>query len=230
MARYEILQRFYASTEWRIFRINLILKRSYDGYVVCEKCKKNIIDQTEIHAHHKIELTPENVKDHSISLNPELVELICHDCHNKEHNRFGYTASKNVYIVYGSPLAGKKTFVRDNMQAGDIVVDMDKLFEAISMQHIYEKPSNLLANVLNIKSLLIDNIKMRYGKWYNAYIIGGYANRFTRERIADELGAELIFIEATKEECYTRLDADKDRQYRKAEWKSYIDKWFDEYS
>lgn len=229
MARYLILQTFYASNAWRNFRLNLILERSKNSGVKCEKCGKLIINPTDIHAHHKKELTPENVQDHSISFNPELIELICHDCHDMEHHRFGNKPSKNVYIVYGPPLAGKKTFVKENMEYGDIVVDMDRLYEAMSMQHPYDKPNNLLTNVINVRELLIDNIKTRYGKWFNAWIIGGYADKFKRERLAEEIGAEIIYIEATKDECYARLNIDKDRQYRIPEWQKYIDEWFERY-
>lgn len=231
MAKYAILQTFYASGKWRMFRLNLILERSKEhSGVKCEKCGKLIVNPIDIHAHHKKELTPENVNDYSISLDPNNIELICHDCHDKEHHRFGYKPPKNIYIVYGAPLSGKKTFVKENMERGDIVVDMDKLYEALSMQPIYDKPNNLLTNVINVRTLIIDNLRTRYGKWYNAWVIGGYADKFKRERLADELGAELVYIESTKDECYSRLNIDKDRQYMITEWKKYIDEWFEMYS
>jgi len=107
---------------------------------------------------------------------------------------------------------------------------MDRLYEAISMQPAYDKPNNLLTNVINVRTLLLDNIATRYGKWYNAWIIGGYADRFKRERLAEELGAELVYIEVSKEECYARVTADVDRQYVIAEWKGYIDDWFEKFS
>jgi hypothetical protein len=228
MAKYAVLQSFYASDKWRSLRLNLILERSKEhGGVICGKCGKLIVNQLDIHAHHKKELTLDNYKDSNISLNPDNVELICHDCHDKEHHRFGYKPPKKVYLIYGPPLSGKKTFVKENMERGDIVVDMDKLYEAVSMQNIYDKPNNLLTNVINVRTLLIDNIKTRYGKWYNAWIIGGYADKFKRERLAEDIGAELVYIEAAKDECYARLENDKDRQYMTTEWKKYIDEWFD---
>lgn len=35
--------------------------------------------------HHKIRLTPKNVRDPSIALNWDNLELLCKDCHIKEH-------------------------------------------------------------------------------------------------------------------------------------------------
>lgn len=88
-------------------------------------------DHNDIHAHHKKELTPENVNDYNISLNPINVDLICHCCHDEQHHRFGHKPAKKVYIIYGSPMSGKKTFVAQNMERGDIVVDMDRLLNVI---------------------------------------------------------------------------------------------------
>ena len=61
-------------------------------------------------------------------------------------------------------------------------------------------------------------------------IIGGYADKFTRERLASELGAELIFINEDIETCLYRLKYTNDyRQNNYDEWKVYIEKWFEDY-
>ncbi|RNC62770.1 MAG: hypothetical protein AWM53_01989 [Candidatus Dichloromethanomonas elyunquensis] len=225
MARHAKVQTFYASKEWVSFRLGLIAERGNR----CERCKQIISRPIDVIGHHKIELTPENVKDVIISLNPELVELICFDCHQKEHNRFGYQTEKKVYIVYGPPLSGKTSFVQSQMRRGDIVIDMDRLYEAITMLPAFDKPDNLLGNVRGIYNLLLDNIKTRYGKWNNAWIIGTYPDKYKREKLAEDLGAELIFCEVSKDECLRRLSLDEDRKYRQDEWCGYVNKWFEHY-
>ncbi|MFA5283922.1 MAG: HNH endonuclease [Bacilli bacterium] len=55
--------------------------RSVNGR--CERCGG--IGQE---VHHRQRVTIENVEDASVSLNPENLELLCKDCHNKEHQRF----------------------------------------------------------------------------------------------------------------------------------------------
>jgi hypothetical protein len=226
MAKYSVLKSFYASEKWQNFRLNLIVERK----PICERCKEVVLDTKKLIGHHKEELTPENVNDYSVSLNPNLVELICHNCHNKEHGRFGYKKTKEVFIVYGSPLAGKKTYVSQNMSRGDLVIDMDIIYSALSMLPYYDKPDNLFNNVIGIHNMLIDNVKTRYGKWNNAWIIGGYADKFKRERLGNELGAELIYCDVGKEECLRRLEVDIDRQWRKDEWIGYIEKWYQQYT
>lgn len=225
MARNTVLHTFYTSKKWRDFRMSLIAERGNR----CQRCGEIIPRAIDIIGHHKVELTPENVHDHSISLNPALVELIDADCHNKEHGRFGYQRSKEVYIVYGPPLAGHMTFVRQQMKRGDLVVDMDALYTAVSGLPYYDKPDNLFANVIGVHNQLIDYIKTRHGRWLNAWVIGGYADKFKRERLAEELGAELLFLEMSRDECLSRLQEDETLHYRQKEYVEYIDKWFEQY-
>lgn len=226
MARTKKLHRFYTSKAWIDLREHMINERiARDGVLICEHCKQIISKSREAIGHHKVELTEDNVDDINISLNPVLIEIICFTCHNKDHKRFGY-GKKSVYIVYGPPLSGKTTYVMQHKTRGDIVLDMDSLFEAITMLPRYDKPNHLLSNVSGVYDLLLDNIKTRYGKWHNAWIIGGYADSYKRNRIINDLGAEPILISATREQCYERLLEDTQRG---EEWKGYIDKWFDSY-
>ncbi len=232
-----VLKAFYNSKEWIIFREQFVLDhmKQNDG-IICTECKKHIFERGDIQLHHSpIELTEDNYKDVRISLNPDNIKLICRRCHNKEHNRFcggkHKRREKAVYIVYGAPMAGKKTFVYENMEPGDIVIDMDLLYQAVSMMPMYDKPDNLKYNVFSIRNHLIDNIKTRYGGFRSAWVIGGYPEKFIREKLSDDLRAELIYIEADKEICIERLNECHDyRADHKKEWIQYIENWFEEYS
>lgn len=227
------LKQFYRSKEWIVFRKLIILERGPK----CEECGKKIVESKDIIIHHIIELTKENVNDTSISLNPDNVEIVCFDCHNKIHKRFGYgynapkKIDRGIYIVYGAPCSGKTKYVLDNMERGDIVVDMDRLYQAVTLLPIYDKPNSLKQNVIAIRNQIIDNIKTRYGRFTSAWIIGGYADKYKREKLATDLGAELIYIQADKEDCLYRLKYTNDyRQEHYEEWKGYIDKWFMSYT
>ena len=90
------------------------------------------------------------------------------------------------------------------MKHGDIVLDIDALWQAITFQDEYVKPNNCRFNVFKLRDELLDQIKTRYGKWNDAYIIGGYPDKYERERLAQSIGAELIYCESTKEECIAR--------------------------
>ena len=230
--KFTSIKQFLKSTEWQLFRQQIILERG----PVCEYCKETIVISKAIQIHHTpIELTDENVNDVNISLNPDNVKIACIRCHNKEHNRFSGPVRriehKGVYIVYGPPMSGKTTYVKENMQTGDIVVDMDRLYQAVSLQPLYDKPDSLKYIIFGLRNTLLDNIKTRYGNWNSAWIIGGYADKYARERLAADLGAETIFIEVDKEYCLYRLNYCNDyRQEHKKEWTEYINKWFDNFT
>lgn len=73
------LHRFYKSTQWQVAREIKI--REANGK--CERC-----GTLGEEVHHKTRLTVLNYMDTSISLNQENLELLCRQCHNKEHKRF----------------------------------------------------------------------------------------------------------------------------------------------
>jgi len=231
MAKHAIIKTFLASETWQDFRFYIITERAKrDGGLFCEHCKKRIMHSWDATVHHIIELTPENVHDAMIALNPENVLVIHnHPCHDQIHGRFGYEPEKGVYLVYGPPLSGKTSFVQEHKGNKDIVVDMDRLYAAVTMLPDYDKPDILLPNVRGAYNLLLDNIKTRYGKWHSAWVIGGFADKHKRERTADDLGAELVFCDVSMEECLRRLAMDEGRRSREAEWREFIERWFREY-
>uniref|UniRef100_UPI0026034017 HNH endonuclease n=1 Tax=Clostridium sp. TaxID=1506 RepID=UPI0026034017 len=206
-----VLKRFYNSKEWLLFRQEILLSRRKDGRIICEKCGKTIVISKHMQVHHIVELTEDNYKDVNISLNPENVLIWCHICHNKHHGRFSggghKRREKSVYIVYGPPMCGKSSYVIEHMEVGDIVVDMDKLYEAVSFMPSYNKPENLKYNVFAIRNSIIDNIKTRYGGFRTAWIIGGYPNKVEREKLALDLGAKLIYLETDRDTCISRLSS-----------------------
>lgn len=212
-------QKFYTGKDWREFIFPIKVERGGK----CQKCGEVIEDFSKLIGHHTpIELTEENVNDATIALNPNNVELRCSRCHNVDHRRdWGHT--KHVYIVYGPPLSGKTTYVRQITQPGDLILDIDSIWEAVTFQPAHVKPNRCKYNVFPLRDLLYDQIKTRYGQWCDAYVIGGYADRYERERVAAELGAELIYCEATEEECLERAKS------RQPEYAEYVRTWFETY-
>lgn len=67
---------FYHSAAWRKLSRVFMLSKHY----ICERCGK----PAEI-AHHRKYLTPANITDPEISLNPKNLEALCMACHNAEH-------------------------------------------------------------------------------------------------------------------------------------------------
>ena len=217
---------FYRSDEWKDFIKALRQERTNaDGFLICEHCGRPILKAYDAIAHHLQELTEENVNDYAISLNPENIALVHHACHNRIHDRFGNRSPRQVFIVYGAPLAGKSSWVNDNKGEGDLVLDLDSIWEAVSGCRRYEKPARLNAVVFRIRDDLLDIVRHRLGKWRNAYIIGGYPLQGERERLAQELHARIVHIDTDKAECLRRLENDTERD--KTAYAGYIAEYFD---
>ena len=213
--------KLYTSSKWIALRKALIQERG----PICQHCRKIVTDTSKLIAHHKHELTPANINDANIALNPDNIQLICHDCHNIEHDRFG-RGERHIYLVYGSPCSGKSTLVEQMRNRGDLIVDMDMIYVGISGCELYDKPDNIRTNAFRVRDVLIDNIKTRYGHWNKAFIVGGYPHKQERDELAMKLGAEQIYCNATQEECMARA---KERGVFAREWEKYIKKWWNEY-
>ena len=228
---FSTLSQFYTSKEWLEFRAYVIAKRTNkeDGLVYDEITGKPIVKAYDIILHHKIELTLDNVNDANIALNEENVQIVSFKTHNEIHNRFGKW-TRHIYLVYGSPLAGKKTYVKERAGIHDLIIDTDKIYAGISNNPLYFNSGRLYECKEAVEKALLDCVKHKLGKWVNAFIIGSkpYAFKAQRERFCREYGAEEIFIDCDKETAYNRLASVQDGRDIK-EWTKYIDTWFERY-
>ena len=183
------------------------------GGGVCSKCG-GVFDISELRPHHKVELTLDNIDDVNVALNPDNIEVLCHDCHNAAHKRFGYAVgAKHVYLVYGSPCAGKTTYVNSVATRNDLIVDLDKIHRAICICGLYDKPDATKRVAFNVRDYLLDEVRTATPrrKWQDAYIIGTYPDRIDRDMFVQDYGAELVHIDTSKEECIKRAYQDIER-------------------
>ena len=133
----------------------------------------------------------------------------------------------HVKVVYGCPCSGKSTYVINHAGENDIIYDYDAMLQATTT-----RKKQLVARhaahfaVLNLRKALVDNAKNE--KAINCiWFLCNWPTDTVRE-ILEGLDTEDIFIEATEDECYARLEAD-DTRPDKAEWKMLIRDWFIEH-
>lgn len=72
----EFAKGFYKSKEWQKCRSFVLMRDRY----LCVRCEAPAEE-----VHHKIHLTPKNIGDANISLNPENLISLCKECHFEEH-------------------------------------------------------------------------------------------------------------------------------------------------
>ena len=221
------LENFYKTKEWKdLITVIKQARVQEDGFLYCEHCGNPIVKAYDCIAHHREELTEENVNNAFVALNPDNIVLVHHRCHNIIHNKLGY-AVRQIYLVYGSPMAGKTTWVNSIRQPGDLIVDMDNVWQCISGLDRYQKPGRLNAVAFGIRDYLLDCVRTRLGRWQNAYIIGGYPLISERERICKTFGAREVFIDTSREVCMRRPEQDESRNHE--EWEKYIADWWRRY-
>ena len=96
MAR-EFAEQFYNSKAWQRCRDSY--KASVGG--LCERCKaKGQLKPAEI-VHHVTHITPNNINDPFVTLNPANLMALCRDCHAEVHKRVKkrYKVDANGRIV-----------------------------------------------------------------------------------------------------------------------------------
>lgn len=87
MAR-EFSKPFYNSKEWEQVRAFVLIRDRY----ICQKCGRPAQE-----VHHKIHLSPENIYDPKVSLNPDNLISLCKDCHFNEHKKDKETGKRKKH-------------------------------------------------------------------------------------------------------------------------------------
>lgn len=242
-------KKFYKSAAWTGCREAYVSERIRIDGGLCERCR----DQAGAELHHVIPLTPNNINDANITVNWDNLKWLCKDCHFIEHRKLilekfekarrakkttvrngfyfdsnGEWVRMSVYIVWGSPASGKTTLVSERMTPGDLVVDLDNLKQAISLQPTFDAAPGILKIALSLRDYLYELIAARAVDCPHVWIIATLPRRSEREELAAKLDAELIHCPADYHECIRRAGEDNSRRDKTLQ-RAMIDKYFEQY-
>lgn len=204
-----------------------------DGYR-CRECKRFGRSSTAEMVHHVFPL--EDYPDYKLS--DDNLLSCCQNCHNTFHDRnndevteqgiywqrklrqkIGITERQmidtfRVILVWGSPASGKSTYVRERMKLTDMVVDLDYIRQAISMQ---ARTTALLDASLAIRSYIYELISKREViKAETVWVVAGVPKLTDREYLLKKLKVnEVILVDTDKETCIQRVMEDDSRTDKK---------------
>lgn len=93
----DFAQILYNTKAWKDCRISYL--RMVGG--LCEDCLKDGLHVPAEIIHHKVELTPDNINNPSITMSFDNLHAVCRNCHAKYHSnpkRYHIDANGNVIV------------------------------------------------------------------------------------------------------------------------------------
>lgn len=185
------LENFYTSKAWQKCRRYVIADiLSRDGALYCSRCRKEIMEPNDAVLHHIKPLDDDTVGDPDVAYNPDNLEILCHSCHNAEHDK-GWTLSreKRVYILCGGTDADREKYIVEHASDGALVVSIPRIQDALSPRR---KRDRLMPVVWQVRDVVYTSIEKRFGPWTEAWIVGEFSNVAERESLARRMGGTVL--------------------------------------
>ena len=227
-------QQFYRNERWRKAR-----ETHLGHYPDCARCGAPATSVDHIVPH---DGSPEQF------WNTANWQSLCADCHNsksaqwavqkREARKAGDTAkfAVPVTVVCGPPGSGKTSYVEERRKWGDLTVDLDAIYQAITGLPMYETPLALLPFVTAARDALVDRLSRPAPEVKRAWVIQGGARQEDRERYQTR-GASVVVLAVPEDECLRRISKDVRRSGgpdagvgKVARWQPLVERWWREYS
>lgn len=195
-------------------------------------------------------ITPATVVDHIIPHKGDYElfwdesnwQALCKKCHDRktaiEDGGFGnielypkgLTASRiPLIIVCGPPGSGKTTYVYNNKEDNDLVIDLDEIKSKLSGLPLYQANDRWLKPSIDERNKLLKRLSTTY-EYNRAWFIVGAPSRIEREFWRNALKPEKVVVLETPERiCIERIRNDKRREYVAAQQINAVRKWWAEY-
>lgn len=205
----------YNSTRWRKLREQVLY-----GNPFCVRCMDVGL------------LEPATVCDHVIPIEQggEIWDInnlqgLCKSCHNSKSGKEAHEKYTKIYVVHGAPCSGKTTKVKQAVRSGDLVIDIDKIFEALSFQDLYKKDKTLVGMVLDVRDFILFKLR-EPNKIKRCWLITTANNQSKIDALTKGLNVvEQFHVIADKSTCEKYLQQDGTRKDKYVH-QSNIDRYF----
>lgn len=124
-------------------------------------------------------------------------------------------------LVVGPPTAGKSTWARAQMRAGDVLYDFDLLHDALAQQGAHNHDANIKPLVFAMRDALFSEL-VKPGA-LRAWVISSAPTKAKLARLIERFDPQIKPMVLAREDAHKRADA----AGRPAVWHTYIDAWYD---
>lgn len=135
-----------------------------------------------------------------------------------------------ITIICGPPGAGQDDYVKEKMLEGDLIIDLDKIYSALSGLEEYNKPHELLTYVLAAKDAVIRRLAEEV-RCRHAFVISGSPKIEDRNKLGRLLRtSNIVVLTKTISECLANIASDERRNEKLEQWEELVRNWWFQYT
>lgn len=135
-----------------------------------------------------------------------------------------------ITVICGPPGSGKSTYAMERLQRGDLLLDLDLLFVALSAQPLFDKPAPLLPFVCAARDGTIDRLTGSLPDGMGHVWIVTSSTPAAMNEFMNGLPFESVILPVSQEDCLHRIAADSRRSGLTISWADLIADWWKRYA
>lgn len=133
----------------------------------------------------------------------------------------------HVTVICGPPGSGKTSYVNKHRSFGDLIVDVDALFKALTFENTRDHLAMHLPFVLAARDAVLSRL-LEAHRVPRVWIIECGASPARRNQLRDKFSAKVIVLEVAEKECIRRIEQDLERD-AKEQFPALVKQWWNEY-
>ena len=176
-------------------------------------------------------IVPPRDKDDPLFWDANNHQPACIHCNSVKGRKIPKGATwTEIMIVCGSPGSGKTTYAKKHMRRGELIVDLDWLWQALTGLKYYEKPEGLLPYVLAAREGVLKQLESP-GECKRAWVIISAPKAEQREELARRFrNSKVIVLDVPIGECLSRIANDERRASVVDSWEPIVRRWHSDYT
>ena len=213
---------FYNSVFWDRLRTAQLHNFPY--------CQHKLDDGRLCYVTHRLEVDHITPRSQGGPDNHTNLQTLCHDHHIAKTNRENGVFNQHceVIVVCGPPGAGKTHYIQQHWQRGDLIIDLDRIVPALTLDAYIQEPQHLLKFAWSMRDAAIKHA-VRAANYARLWIAETAPSRTRRDYLRLTLNAHIIVLTTTRARCIANTNQQSTGR-KSIDWAPLIDDWFKQYT